>query len=78
MSKADLLDLSGVVSKVLPGAKYEVSVKKDGTTEPLVVTCHLSGKMRKNNITIVLGDMVDIAVSPYDLTRGKINWRYAK
>lgn len=74
MSKKDALKLMGRVTKALPGSKFIVKVIQ-GSTE-LDVNCSLSGKLRKNNIKIIENDRVDIEVSVYDLTNGRIIWRY--
>ena len=73
MSKEDLLDLEGVVTKILPGGKFEVTVKNENIEK--VIICHMSGKLRVNKINIVVGDSVSIAVSPYDVSNGVIKWR---
>ena len=73
MSKEDLLDLEGVVTKILPGGKFEVTVKNENIEKNII--CHMSGKLRVNKINIVVGDVVSIAVSPYDVTNGVIKWR---
>lgn len=74
LSKKDALKLMGNVIKALPGSKFIVRVKQ-GSTE-LDVNCSLSGKLRRNNIKIIENDRVDIEVSVYDLTNGRIVWRY--
>lgn len=75
MSGKDHIELTGIVTKQIRGAKYEVTVEREGF-EPIVVTCSQSGKIRMNKIKIVTGDKVDINVSPYDLTQGMITWRH--
>lgn len=64
------IDLQGKVVKILPGSMYRVQLENG-----MEILCHLSGKMRKFNIKIALGDMVSIEVSPYDLTKGRITYR---
>lgn len=64
---SDAIDGFGLVTHVLPNAMF--TVKLDTGQE---VLGHLSGKMRKFNIKIVLGDRVTIEMSPYDLSRGRI------
>lgn len=77
MANSDLMELDGVVKKMIRGGKYEVEVKTDaGST--MIAVCHLGGKLRINKINIVVGDKVLIAVSPYDVTKGTIKWRYPK
>lgn len=70
MSKEDAIEFEGVVAEVLAGGLFRVEVA-DGHS----VLSHLSGKMRKFRIRIVLGDRVTVAVSPYDPTRGRITYR---
>lgn len=74
MSKKDALKLTGIVTKSLPGTKFIVNVKNDELC--FDVNCSLSGKLRKNSIKILENDKVDIEVSVYDLTNGRIVWRY--
>ena len=78
MSKADLLELEGVVEELYPGSKFLVTITQDEEKESPKhqVVCTLSGKLRKNHIKVILGDHVIINVSPYDLTKGIIAWRH--
>jgi len=70
MSRDDAIEFEGTVNEVLAGGMFRVEVG-----EGHVVLAHLSGKMRKFRIRIVLGDRVTVAVSPYDPTRGRITYR---
>lgn len=70
MAKEDAIEFEGVVSEVLAGGLFRVEL-----AEGHVVLAHLSGKMRKFRIRIVLGDRVTVAVSPYDPSRGRIVYR---
>ena len=70
MSREDLIEVQGKVLDNLPQGKFKVEL--DGGH---IVVAHVSGKMRMNNIRILPGDTVVIAMSPYDLTRGRITWR---
>lgn len=70
MSKDDAIEFTGTVAEVLAGGLFRVNVAPNHT-----VLAHLSGKMRKFRIRIVLGDQVTVAVSPYDPTRGRIVFR---
>jgi translation initiation factor IF-1 len=70
MPKEDHIELDGVVEEVLAGGMFRVRLESG-----LTVLAHLAGKMRKFRIRIVLGDSVRIAVSPYDLTKGRIIFR---
>lgn len=74
MARADLIEIDGIVVDIYPGSKFAVEIERaDAKTQ---VTCTLSGKMRKNHIKIVRGDKVTINLSPYDLTKGILVWRY--
>lgn len=72
MAKSDSIELTGTVVEVLPGAKFKVKIDENN----LIVTCTLNGKLRMNHITVILDDRVDIEISPYDLTKGRICWRH--
>lgn len=73
MSKETAIEMSGEVINALPNATFEV--RFENGHEAL---CHISGKIRKNNIRILLGDTVTVELSPYDLTRGRITYRGVK
>lgn len=68
----DKIKVEGTVIEALPGTQFRV--KLDNGHE---VLAYLSGKMRKYYIRILLGDRVTIEMSPYDLTRGRITYRYS-
>lgn len=80
MAKADMIEVDGVVQEIYPGGKFQVIVtvagKGDNESNELEVLSTLSGKMRKNHIRIIRGDRVTVQLSPYDLTKGIISWRY--
>ena len=71
MAKEDNLKLKGKVTEALPNALFKVSL--DSGQE---VLGHLAGKLRVNRITIIPGDFVDLELSPYDITKGRIVYRY--
>ena len=71
MAKEDSLTISGTVVELLPNANFRV--KLDNT---IVVITHLSGRMRMNNISVKLGDRVDLEMSMYDNTKGRIVFRH--
>ena len=71
MAKQEPITILGTILETLPGTTF--SVKLDNSEH--VVLCHLSGKIRKNNIKILIGDKVQIELSPYDLTKGRIVYR---
>ena len=68
MAKKDVIELEGTVVEALPNAMFKVKLENE-------VLCHLSGKLRMNFIRILEGDKVNVELSPYDLTRGRITWR---
>ncbi|HKQ52282.1 MAG TPA: translation initiation factor IF-1 [Pyrinomonadaceae bacterium] len=72
MSKEDLIPAEGVVIDKLPNAFFKVRLDNSDH----VVLAGVSGKMRKNFIRILAGDRVSVEMSPYDLTRGRITYRY--
>jgi translation initiation factor IF-1 len=73
MSKESIL-VDGVVMDCMPNATFRVQTKI-GEKEYLILA-HLSGKIRINNINILMGDRVKVEISPYDLARGRIIFRY--
>ena len=68
MAKEDIINMEGLVEEVLPAAMFRVKLD---TIDKLVLA-HLSGRMRKNNIKVLLGDRVEMEFSPYDLSKGRI------
>ena len=71
--KKDVIEAVGTVEEALPNAVFKV--KLDTGHE---VLAHISGKMRMYYIRILLGDRVQVELSPYDLTRGRITYRFKK
>jgi translation initiation factor IF-1 len=71
MAKEDIISMVGRVEEVLPAAMFRV--KLDNLNN--IILAHLSGRMRKNNIKVLLGDRVEMEFSPYDLTKGRITRR---
>lgn len=71
MAANDLIEIDGVVQEVFPGGNF--LVETEANTQ---VHAHLAGKLRRFHIRVVLGDRVTVAVSPYDLTRGRIVFRH--
>lgn len=72
MSKQESnVKMEGTVEEIMPAAMFRVKLDDIGT----VVIGYLSGRMRTNNIKVLLGDQVEIEFSPYDLTRGRITRR---
>lgn len=71
MAKEDAIELTGIVQEMLPNATFRVKLENGH-----MVNAHISGKMRKNYIRILAGDKVDIEMTPYDLTKGRITFRH--
>ena len=71
MAKDDVIEIEGIVTETLPKAMFKVEL--DNGHE---VLAHVSGKIRMNFIRILPGDKVTVELSPYDLTRGRITYRY--
>jgi translation initiation factor IF-1 len=66
-----MIEFEGVVAEVLPDARFKVSL--EGGHDVLAYT---SGRMKKNRIRILAGDRVTVEMTPYDLTKGRINFRH--
>jgi translation initiation factor IF-1 len=71
MSKQDVIKMKGQVTEVLPNALFRVKLEND-----FDIIGHISGKMRKNNINVLLGDRVEVELTPYDVSKGRISFRY--
>jgi translation initiation factor IF-1 len=71
MAKEDLIEFNGTVEEVLPNAMFRVKLDNDHK-----VLAHTSGKMRKNRIRIMAGDQVTVEMTPYDLSKGRITFRF--
>jgi translation initiation factor IF-1 len=72
MSKEEAIEVTAVVLETLPNAMFKVEIEDNKHQ----VLAHISGKMRKNFIRILPGDKVLVELSPYDLARGRITYRY--
>ncbi|WP_434628251.1 translation initiation factor IF-1 [Chromobacterium sp. CV08] len=71
MSKEDMIELEGVVVEMLPESRFRV--KLDNNIE---ILAYGSGKMKMHRIRVLVGDRVTVEMSPYDLTKGRINFRH--
>jgi len=71
MSKAGVLKQDGVIIEALSNAMFRVQLENGHE-----IICHISGKMRMHYIKILPGDKVAVEMSPYDLTKGRITYRY--
>ena len=71
MAKDGYIETEGKVLEIIPGGDFKVKLENGH-----IVEARVSGKMRMNNIRIILGDRVKVELSPYDLTKGRISYRY--
>ncbi len=71
MAKEELIEMDGTVLEVLPNTTFRVELENG-----VEVIAYASGKMRKNRIRITAGDRVSVEISPYDLTKARINFRH--
>jgi translation initiation factor IF-1 len=71
MAKDDVINVEAVVVECLPNTTFKVRLENG-----MVIMAHVSGKIRMHNIRILPGDKVALEISPYDLTRGRIKYRY--
>lgn len=71
LSKEDMIEVEGIVVEPLPNAMFKVELKNGHQ-----ILAHVSGKIRMNYIRILPGDRVTVELSPYDLTRGRIKYRF--
>ena len=70
-STKEVIKMQGKVVEALPNTQFKVELNNG-----LSIIAHISGKMRKNYIRLVPGDMVDVEMTPYDLTKGRITYRH--
>lgn len=71
MTKEDLMTFKGEVVEKLPGTNFKVKLENG-----VEILCTLKGAMKKNKIKVLLHDRVDVEMSPYDVTKGRITFRY--
>ena len=71
MAKQDAIEVDGTVNEALSNAMFRVQLESGH-----VIIAHISGKMRQHYIKILPGDRVKVEMSPYDLTKGRISFRY--
>ena len=71
MAKQDFLEFKGKVTELLPNAMFKVKLENNHE-----VLAHTAGKLRKNRIRVLTGDNVLVQVTPYDLTKGRITYRF--
>ena len=71
MPKEDLIEFAGTVLELLPNAMFRVKLENEHE-----ILAHTSGRMRKNRIRVLTGDRVTVEMTPYDLSRGRITYRF--
>jgi translation initiation factor IF-1 len=71
MAKEETLEFPGVVTELLPNATFRVKLENGHE-----IIAHTAGKMRKNRIRVLAGDKVQVEMTPYDLTKGRITYRF--
>ncbi len=71
MAKEELIQFSGTVTENLPNAMFRVKLENDHE-----IIAHTAGKMRKFRIRVMVGDKVDVEMTPYDLSKGRITFRH--
>lgn len=71
MAKEELIELKGIVTELLPNAMFRVKLENEHE-----ILGHTAGKMRKNRIRVLVGDDVMVELTPYDLTKGRITYRF--
>ncbi len=77
--KQGVLEVEGEVTEALPNTMFRVQIKTGqlpSVNEDKIVLCHLSGKMRIHYVRILPGDKVKVEMTPYDLAKGRITFRY--
>jgi translation initiation factor IF-1 len=72
LAKEELLEFEGIVEELLPNATFRVKL----IANDHIIIAHTAGKMRKNRIRVLTGDKVMIEMTPYDLTKGRITYRF--
>jgi translation initiation factor IF-1 len=71
MPNKDLIEFKGIIEELLPATTFKVKLESGQ-----IVLAHLSGKLRMNKIRLSLGDSVRVEMTPYDLTKGRITYRF--
>ncbi len=76
MAKQDFIEQDGVILEALPNTTFKVELEINGELTGQVILCHIAGKLRMHYIKLITGDRVKLEMSPYDLTKGRIIYRY--
>lgn len=71
LAKEDVIEIQGTIKETLPNAMFKVELENDAE-----ILAHVSGKIRMHYIRILPGDKVTVEMSPYDLTKGRITYRF--
>ncbi len=71
MAKEEVLEMQGVVTEVMPDSRFLVTLENGHS-----LVAYTAGKMRKHHIRIIAGDKVSVEISPYDTSKGRINFRH--
>lgn len=71
MAKEELIEMEGTVAEILPNAMFRVTLDNGHN-----VLAHTSGRMRKHRIRVLVGDRVTVEMTPYDLTKGRVTYRF--
>ena len=71
MAKEELLEFEGIVTELLPNAMFRVKLENEHE-----ILAHTAGKMRKHRIRVLAGDRVNVEMTPYDLSKGRITFRF--
>ena len=71
MSKENFIVQDGIITEAFPNTLFNVELENGHT-----ILCHMSGKLKLNYIKLIPGDKVRVEISPYDLTKGRISYRY--
>ena len=71
-SQKEVIKLTGNIIESLPNTQFRVEIEENGH----IIIAHMSGRMRRNYIRLVPGDRVEVEFTPYDLTKGRITYRF--
>lgn len=75
MSKEDIIKFEGIVNEILPNNMFRVLLEMPSEGKHEIIA-YLSGKMKQNRIKVISGDKVEVEMTPYDLSRGRISFRH--
>jgi translation initiation factor IF-1 len=75
MSKEDIIKFEGIVSEILPNNMFRVAIDMPQDQKHIIIA-YLSGKMKQNRIKVISGDKVEVEMTPYDLSKGRISFRH--